>query len=107
MWSVGTVVLFLILCALFWDQEGTKQPAFGIVSYWELLLAKRQSSCGILPLPHSLATPAVPWWCQELEEGDWNMQGAREDLCSRGSPSRPSVLSILPYWTTKVLGSHR
>lgn len=35
------------------------------------------------------------------------MQGACEDLCSRGSSSRPAVLSILPYWTTKVLGSHR
>lgn len=39
-------------------------------SYWELLLARRHSSCGILFLPHSLATTAVPWWCQELEEGD-------------------------------------
>lgn len=61
----------------------------------------------ILILPHTLATTALSWWCLELEEGDWCVQGACEALSSGGSPPKASVLSMLPYWTTKVLGSHR
>lgn len=61
----------------------------------------------ILILPHTLATTALSWWCLELEEGYWCMQGACEALSSGGSPPKASVLSMLPYWTTKVLGSHR
>lgn len=105
MWPVGTVVPLPILWALSWDQEGCQAS-----SLWNLSpLGKkvRLSSCGILLLPCSLATTDEPWWCPELEEGGCCMQGMREDLCSLGNSLRPSVLSILSYWITKVLGSHR
>lgn len=69
---MGTVVLFLILCALSWDQERYQAaslwnlPPIGSSSWQKDRVAV--GFCSYLPL-------WLPLPCQELEEGDWSMQG--------------------------------